>query len=85
MNGPRQTETLDGAWRIIFSANIPEVTMKRVLCTISCALILCGCGDKSADDKGELATAKAEYAELNPRPTLGSIMIDLKGAGSVAY
>ncbi|MEL7691116.1 hypothetical protein [Citromicrobium bathyomarinum] len=36
--------------------------MKRVLCTISCALILCGCGDKSADDKGELATAKAEAA-----------------------
>ncbi len=36
--------------------------MKRILCTISCALILCGCGDKSADDSGELATAKAEAA-----------------------
>ena len=36
--------------------------MKRLLCTISCAFILYGCGDASADDSSELATAKAEAA-----------------------
>ncbi|MEL7730619.1 hypothetical protein AAG612_13880 [Citromicrobium bathyomarinum] len=36
--------------------------MKRFLCTISCAFILYGCGDASADDSSELATAKAEAA-----------------------
>ena len=36
--------------------------MKRMICAMSCALVLAACGDKAADDSSELAAAKAEAA-----------------------